>query len=65
MSSLIRTGAVGSSAGGSFRLRDLSALTRFVCTIFVKNYLSFAYSDSAAMRTGMSGSASFQTVRKS
>jgi hypothetical protein len=32
---------------------------------FVKNYCSFAYSALAAMRIGMSGSASFQSVRKS
>jgi hypothetical protein len=29
------------------------------------NYFSFAYSAFAAMRIGMSGSASFQSVRKS
>ena len=29
------------------------------------NYVSFAYSALAAMRTGISGSASFQSVRKS
>jgi hypothetical protein len=30
-----------------------------------RNYFSLAYSDLAAMRTGMSGSASFQSVKKS
>jgi hypothetical protein len=32
---------------------------------FTNNYWSFAYSALAAMRMGMSGSASFQSVRKS
>ncbi len=47
-----------------FNFVGYRALTSFLRS-FPKNYFSFAYSTFAAMRMGMSGSASFHSAKKS